>query len=219
MKGKTLNIPAGPYGRNDLGARLCREAVRIIANNVGSLSPLTDDAENLQQAQVSSSFRTGAPIRGTGITATENWKRYGCRDLAASQWANATLFADQPTSSVFVATHDEDSLTVMESEFGDRVRSFNSLSHSACEAIRAGPTGRLLHSYIPQNPAATARSGREGVMEVLMLRRCSCLVHNGSGLARTVLLGNRYLPYVNTHVAQRTYVCGQPARRGERLFG
>jgi hypothetical protein len=41
------------------------------------------------------------------------------------------------------------------------------------------------------------------VIEHLLLARCAALVHNGSSLARTVLLRNPVLPHVNTHRKSR----------------
>jgi hypothetical protein len=44
-----------------------------------------------------------------------------------------------------------------------------------------------------------ARNGEDAVVEYLLLSRCDYLVHNGSSLARTVLLNAPELPHTNTH--------------------
>ncbi len=47
-----------------------------------------------------------------------------------------------------------------------------------------------------------AKNGEDAVIESLLLSRCDHLVHNGSSLARTVLLHAPELPHTNTHTRQ-----------------
>jgi hypothetical protein len=54
-------------------------------------------------------------------------------------------------------------------------------------------------AYIAQDRDVAARNGEGAVVEYLLLSRCHHLVHNGSSLARTVLLNVPELPHTNTH--------------------
>ena len=54
-------------------------------------------------------------------------------------------------------------------------------------------------AYIAQDRDRAARNGEEAIIEYLLLSRCQVLIHNGSGLARTVLLKVPEMPHVNTH--------------------
>jgi hypothetical protein len=54
-------------------------------------------------------------------------------------------------------------------------------------------------AYIAGDREHAAQNGEEAVIEYLLLSRCHYLVHNGSSIARTVLLNMPHLPHTNTH--------------------
>jgi hypothetical protein len=54
-------------------------------------------------------------------------------------------------------------------------------------------------AYIAGDRDIAARNGEDAVIEYLLLSRCDYLVHNGSSLARTVLLNSPILRHTNTH--------------------
>jgi len=58
-------------------------------------------------------------------------------------------------------------------------------------------------AYVTGDPRLAALNGEEAVVEHLLLGRCLALVHNGSSLARTVLLANPALPHVNANRKSR----------------
>jgi hypothetical protein len=100
--------------------------------------------------------------------------------------------------------------------FGNRVIGYESIRHVDGEPAGQGPTGGLMPGYISHDPDLAARNGEEAVVEYLLLSRCKYLVHNGSTLARMVLLKDPRMPHTNTHpwlVSGRTWL--RPAR--ERL--
>ena len=77
--------------------------------------------------------------------------------------------------------------------------SYDSVRHESGEAAGEGPTGWIMLAYISGDRDVAARNGEDAVVEYLLPSRCDYLVHNGSSLARTVLLNAPELPYVNTH--------------------
>lgn len=75
-------------------------------------------------------------------------------------------------------------------------------------ALEDSPTRRklmdLLYTVISEDDRdKAARNGEEAVIEYLLLAQCNYLVHNGSSIARTVLLKVPEMPHVNTHGGQR----------------
>jgi hypothetical protein len=75
----------------------------------------------------------------------------------------------------------------------------DSIRHEHGEAAGLGPTGWIMPAYIASDRDRAARNGEEAVIEYLLLSRCDYLVHNGSSLARTVLLNVPQLAHPNTH--------------------
>jgi hypothetical protein len=61
-------------------------------------------------------------------------------------------------------------------------------------------------AYVADDSARAAQNGAEAVTEYLILGHCNHLVHNGSSLARTVLLANPLLPHTNIHLSRRLTV-------------
>ncbi len=76
---------------------------------------------------------------------------------------------------------------------------YDSVRHHGGEAAGQGPTGWIMPAYIAANRDVAAKNGEDAVIEYLLLSRCDYLIHNGSSLARTVLLNAPQLPHTNTH--------------------
>ena len=99
-----------------------------------------------------------------------------------------------------MAADNEKSVQTLRKRFGDRVIAYDSLRHQSGRAAGYGPMNGLVPNYIANDRNAAARNGEEAVIEYMLLSRCNHLVHNGSGLARTVLLANPSIPHTNTHL-------------------
>jgi hypothetical protein len=98
-----------------------------------------------------------------------------------------------------VATDEQASLNHLTKAFGRRVVAYESVRHQGGEAAGHGPMGWIMPAYIAGDRDVAARNGEDAVIEYLLLSRCHYLVHNGSSLARTVLLNVPRLPHTNTH--------------------
>ena len=61
-------------------------------------------------------------------------------------------------------------------------------------------------AYLTESTDAAARNGEEAIIDYLLLSRCNILVHNSSGLARTVLLANAEQPHINTHLNRKSSI-------------
>jgi hypothetical protein len=98
-----------------------------------------------------------------------------------------------------VASDEQSSLDHLAAAFGDRVIAYDTVRHRDGAAAGQGPTGWIMPAYIVRDRDVAARNGEDAVVEYLLLSRCHHLVHNGSSLARTVLLNAPELPHTNTH--------------------
>ena len=76
---------------------------------------------------------------------------------------------------------------------------YDSIRHTCGEPAGTGPLGCIMPAYIAADRHRASRNGEEAIIEYLLLSRCDHLVHNGSSLARTVLLKNPVLRHTNTH--------------------
>jgi hypothetical protein len=143
----------------------------------------------------------GVHVRGTDATSTQELRTFRRGSLVLSRYVAEIerLLDVQPRARIFVATDEQASLDHLTKAFGRRVVAFESVRHQGGEAAGQGPTGWIMPAYIAGDRDIAARNGEDAVIEYLLLSRCHYLVHNGSSLARTVLLNAPLLPHTNTH--------------------
>ncbi len=116
------------------------------------------------------------------------------------------LLAQAPDAGIFVATDAESSLEFMKAQFPGHVVAYDSIRHRSGKAAGRGPTGGLIPAYIARSPETAAQNGEQAIIEYLLLRRCRCLVHNGSNLARTVLLAEPAMLHINTNLQRNRFL-------------
>jgi hypothetical protein len=143
----------------------------------------------------------GVHARGTDATSSQELRMFRQGSLVLSRYvAEIERLLDlQPRARIFVATDEQASLDHLTKAFGRRVVAYDSVRHQGGEAAGQGPTGWIMPAYIAGDRDVAARNGEDAVIEYLLLSRCHYLVHNGSSLARTVLLNAPRLPHTNTH--------------------
>jgi len=152
-------------------------------------------AEHLQGDEV-----IGVHIRGTDAISAQETRAYRRDSLDLNRFV-ATLSAliqERPQARIFVATDAQSSLDHLKETFKDRVIAYDALRHLDGDAAGLGPTGLIMPAYIAHDREAAARNGEDAVVEFLLLGRCSHVVHNGSGLALTVLLRDPAMPHTDT---------------------
>jgi hypothetical protein len=143
----------------------------------------------------------GVHVRGTDAVSAEERRAYRQGSLNLRRYRDTVrhLLESREAAKIIVATDDESSLDFFRDNFGEKVIAYDSIRHIAGDPAGKGPLGRIMPAYITGDRHRACRNGQEAVIEYLLLSRCSCLVHNGSSLARTVLLQNPSLPHANTH--------------------
>ena len=198
LDGKTLSIP---YLWDDPDHALRQDANEIIRRFVRPLDYIKQKANHFFQQHMSGHSTIGVHVRGTDAISREEIRPHRQGSLVLSKYVTEIqrLLEMQQTTRIFVATDDQSSLEYLKKVFGSRVFAYDSLRHQGGEAAGKGPTGWIMPAYIAGDHDRAAKNGEEAVIEYLLLSQCNYLVHNGSGLARTVLLNVPQLPHTNTH--------------------
>jgi hypothetical protein len=201
LKRKTLFIP---YLWDDPDDELRREANDIIRRFIQPRDYLQQKANQFFQEYMDGHYIIGVHARGTDAISKEEIRPHRQGSLVLSKYVAEInrLLEGRPTARIFVATDAESSLEYLRKAFGSRVFAYNSIRHESGKAAGTGPTGWIMPAYIARDRDRAARNGEEAVIEYLLLSRCDYFVHNGSGLARTVLLNVPQLPHTNTHRKQ-----------------
>jgi Nodulation protein Z (NodZ) len=198
LEGKTLCIP---YLWDDPDHALRQDANEIIRRFVRPRDYIQQKVDDFFQRHMSGHSTIGIHVRGTDATSREEIRPHRQGSLVLSKYVTEIqrLLEVQQTARIFVATDEQSSLEYLREVFGSRVFAYDSLRHQGGEAAGKGPTGWIMPAYIAADRDRAAQNGEEAVIEYLLLSQCDYLVHNGSGLARTVLLNVPQLPHTNTH--------------------
>lgn len=198
LRGKTLAIP---YEWQDPDAATRERAARLIQEYLRPRAYLAEKVDAFFDAHMAGRAVIGVQIRGTDAISSGEDRAYRKDSLILEKYRQEVerCLLSVPDAHLFVATDDQQSLEFMTDAFGNRVFAYDSHRHVAGEVVGRGPTGCIMPAYVTRGRSLAARNGEEAVIEYLLLARCVCLVHNGSSLARTVLLNNPALPHVNTH--------------------
>jgi hypothetical protein len=199
LSGKAPAIPYMTASPDQGLRRWTSDLMRTHVRPRGYLQRKVDSffAERLQSDVI------GVHVRGTDAVSARETRAYrqGSLDLDRFVRCLSALVRERPKAQLFVATDAQSSLDHLIEAFGDRVVAYETTRHVAGEAAGSGPTGRIMPAYITHARDAAARNGEDAVAEFLLLSRCSYLVHNGAGLALTVLLGDPEMPHTNTHAS------------------
>lgn len=216
LQGKTLSIP---YLWKDPDERVRQEAQAIIRRFVRPRDYVQQKVQDFFQEYMQGHHLIGVHVRGTDAISPAEIRPHRHNSLRLSQYVTEVqrLLDVQPTARIFVATDAQSSLEYLRQAFGSRVVAYESLRHASGEAAGQGPTGWIMPAYIAGDRDRAAQNGEEAVIEYLLLSCCHYLVHNGSSIARTVLLNVPHLPHTNTHrkalhrylFAQLRYRCSQ----------
>jgi hypothetical protein len=202
LKGKALFIP---YLLDDPGDELRQEASAIIRDFVRPRVYIQEKADRFFREHMNGCYIIGVHIRATDAASKEEIRphRHGSLQLPKYVEQIEWLLKTEPEARIFVATDAQSSVDFIKEVFGDRVITYDSIRHQKGDVAGKGPTGWLMPGYIAHDRDQAARNGEEAVIEYLLLARCNYLIHNGSSLARTVLLKVPEMPHLNTHGGQR----------------
>lgn len=199
FEGKTLKIL---YKWKDPDQDLRGKASQIIEHYIRPRSYILRKVDQFDQKYFQINEVIGIHMRATDVAdlKTEHniHRRYSYQPEAYEKAIREALKA-HPNASIFIATDSQDALQLMINTFGKKVIHYSSIYHTKGAISGNGPTGWGLPGYLTEDTQKAAQNGEEAVIDYLLLSRCQYLIHNGSGLARTVLLKNPDLPHLNVH--------------------
>lgn len=198
LRGRALPIP---YRWADPDPGLRRRAKAVIDKFVRPRAYIQRRADDFVATYLDGHEVIGVHVRGTDAASADERRDFRQGSLVLARYVEALegLIAVHPRARVFVATDDQSSLDYLTDHFGERVVACDAVRHQGGEPAGQGPTGWIMPAYIAGDRDRAARNGEDAVVEYLVLSRCDHLVHNGSSLARTVLLNVPAVPHTNTH--------------------
>lgn len=143
----------------------------------------------------------GVHIRGTDAVSDAEPRLFRKNSLQIEKYLKRIQIEKEkvPSAKIFVATDSSLSLKAIKQVYGAEVINSSKILHDGGPPAGKGPTGALMPAYITSNPRIAAENGAEAIVDYLLLKQCDTLIHNGSSLARTVLLSKPELVHYNTH--------------------
>jgi hypothetical protein len=198
LRGAALAIP---YQWDDPKDTLRREAKTILDAYIRPRAYILQKVDDFFARHMAGHRLIGVHARGTDATSQQELRTFRQGSLVLSRYVAEIerLLDVQPRAKIFVASDEQSSLNYLAKVFDPRVIAYQSVRHHGGAAAGQGPTGWIMPAYIARDRDVAAKNGEDAVIEYLLLSRCHYLVHNGSSLARTVLLNAPRLPHTNTH--------------------
>ena len=196
FRGKSLVIP---HAFDDPSDQLRRRASKLISRHLRVRQEIQERAQKFYELNMQRRPNIGVHLRGTDALVHKGRFRWGpYLDLARYRSCIDDFLRSYPDASIFVASDAESSVQKMRDIYGDRVVATEAVRHQGGPLAGKGPTGAIMPAHLTVDANVAARSGEEAVIDYLLLSRCDALVHNGSSLARTVLLNVPEMPVSNT---------------------
>jgi hypothetical protein len=198
LRGATLPIP---YEWDDPSDPLRREAKAVLDNFVRPRAYIFQKVKDFFARHMAGHYVIGVHARGTDATSHQELRAFRQGSLVLARYCAEIerILELQPKAKILVASDEQSSVRHLAAAFPHRVIAYHSVRHESGAAAGRGPTGWIMPAYIAGDRDVAARNGEDAVVECLLLSRCDHLVHNGSSLARTVLLNAPALPHTNTH--------------------
>lgn len=195
--------PVVPYMDASPAPNLRKWTSDLMSRHVRPRDYLRAKADSFYAEHMAGRQVIGVHVRGTDAVSAQETRAYRRDSLNLDRFVGALsgMLAERPGARIFVATDAQSSLDHLREAFGDRVIAYDSLRHVAGEAAGVGPTGLIMPAYIAEDRDSAAQNGEDAVVEFLLLGRCSHLVHNGAGLALTVLLRDPAMAHTDTRRA------------------
>jgi len=196
LKGCTLRIP---FRSRDPMLRLRVKAHRVLQDYIRPRGYVLDKAEAFFNENMAGREIIGVHARGTDALNSKTRRR---GSLVLDNYARVldVLLKKASGAQILVATDEQSALDYFRHCYGDRVIAYDSFRSQGDNPVGHGPTGRIMPGYIAAESQIASKNGEEAIVEYLLLGRSRHLVHNGSGLARTVLLARPYMPHINVHL-------------------
>ena len=216
FRGGTLKIP---YRWKDPDATIRIQASAIIKKHIRPRNYILQKVEEFFSVHMKGSKIVGVHLRGTDVqdNLQPNIERRGSFSLDRYLNQMHRAIKEIPECLFYIATDSEEVLAKLKQAFPEKILHTSTIFQQSGSLSGSGPSGWSLPNYLTQNTLQSARNGEEALIDYLLLSKCLLLIHNGSGLARTVLLKEPDLPHVNIH-SKAMYIKSLLFQKGEVLF-
>ena len=193
----TLQIP---YLWHDPSAKLRMCTAPLIEQYIRPRTYIREKASTFFREKLEGRPIIGVHIRGTD--ALKDHRPFRKCSLIIDNYIRCidALLARMTAARIFLATDEQAVRERLSMQYGERLVSCDNVRHISGETSATGPGGWLMPAYLAHDRDTAARNGEEAVVDWLLLCKTSHLVHNGSTLARTVLLARSSLPHSNVHL-------------------
>jgi hypothetical protein len=198
LAGATLRIP---FEWDDPCDALRRQAKAVLDRFVRPRAYILEKVRDFFARHMAGRYLIGVHARGTDATSKEELRPFRRGSLSMARYCDEIdrVLGCRPDAKLFVASDEHSSVRHLAEAFPGRVIAYDSIRHENGEPAGRGPTGWIMPAYIAGDRNVAARNGEDAIVEYLLLSQCNYLFHNGSSLARTVLLNAPELPHANTH--------------------
>jgi hypothetical protein len=201
--GKSLPIS---YEFDDPDNWLREKANTIIRDYIRPRPEIVKKADQFFSAHLKDRYIIGVQLRGTDSLVESRRGRLGhCLDFSRYLHLITELLCLRSDALIFAASDAESSINRLREMFGNRVLAFEAFRHQGGSLAGKGPTGCIMPAHLTGDPDMAAKGGEDAIIDYLLLSRCNHLVHNGSSLARTVMLNVPEMP-VSTTVPEASYL-------------
>jgi hypothetical protein len=193
----TLQIP---YRWYDPSAKLRMRTAPLVEQYIRPRTYIREKVSVFFREKLEGRPIIGVHVRGTDALKDERPYRKGSLVIDNYIRRIDALLARMPVARIFLATDEQAVTERLRMRYGERLVNCDNVRHMSGETSATGPGGEMMPAYLAHNRDIAARNGEEAVVDWLLLCKASHLVHNGSGLARTVLLAQSSLPHSNVHL-------------------
>jgi hypothetical protein len=178
-----------PYEFEDPDYSLRKMVSTIIRDHIRPRSEIIRKAELFFSANLEGRYIIGVHMRGTDALIESRRYRLG-HHLDFSRYFRHLndILCLHPDALIFAASDAESSIDRLREMFGSRVVAFQAFRHHGGSLAGKGPTGCIMPGHLTRDPDMAAKGGEDAIIDYLLLSRCNHLIHNGSSLARTVML-------------------------------
>lgn len=199
FKNRSLNIP---YKWKDPNKQ-----VRIIANEIITkfINPrpyIRNKVDIFYSKFMQNHNFIGVHIRATDVSDLKTeyniYRRYS---YLPNQFVREIKKAIKlsPSVKIFIATDSHQTLNAMVNLFSDNIIYYSSIFQSSEPLSGKSVLGWKMPGYLTISKEKAAKNGEEAIIDYLLLSKCDYLIHNGSSLARTVLLNRPDIGHTNLH--------------------
>ncbi len=198
LRKQTLKIA---YGRLDPSGRSRRRAAPVIREFVRPREYIRAQADETFRRELEGRFVIGVHARGTDALNDRAGVRVGSLVLSNYVQEIDRILGKNKNCRVFLATDEDLVVDFFKSRYGDLVYSSDFIRRKQDGAIEVVDSkGWTMPAYVTANSDVAAKNGEEVVGDFLLLCKSDYLIHNGSGVARTVMLARPELRSVNINI-------------------